>query len=290
MLRNAQGSLPYLEVASVRRPKLINCLGRLVGTRLRGVKGIDRLLRTLHHPDKRAIWYFETVASAVPSGPKYHIESRWFTEWTTYFYGSQDDAIHEWIQNNAQPDWIAFDIGMNFGYFACLLGQRCREVHGFEPVPWLAERALANVRLNNLCNVRINSVALAECPGAAKLKLPSRHDANWGTSSLAHQSSSSEELDVPTNTIDEYARNTDLRRLDFIKLDVEGAEALVLSGGSEVLKRFRPTVVFERNVESFTDALALLGDVGYTFHSLTGRRLDHKPLREWPCDILAYYK
>jgi hypothetical protein len=143
-------------------PGLLAHFGRWIGTRFRGVKGVDRLLRSLHHPDRRQAEFFRTVASAYPEGPKYHLESRWFTEWTTWFYGSQDRAIHRWIVKNARPDWVTFDIGMNFGYFTCLLASMCKDVHGFEPVGWLAARARANVELNAFQNVTINELALSD--------------------------------------------------------------------------------------------------------------------------------
>lgn len=146
-------------------PKLIHRFGRAIGTRFRGTKGIDRLLRTLHHPDHRQHSWMETVAEVWPEGPKYHLSTRWFTEWTIWFYGNQDLEIHSWIVRHARPDWVAFDIGMNFGYFTCLLAQRCAAVHGFEPVPWLAKRAQANVELNGFRNVSITKVALSEQPG-----------------------------------------------------------------------------------------------------------------------------
>ncbi len=171
------------------QPGPMHLLGRAIGTRWRGVKGVDRLLRTLHHPDHRQDSWMETVANALPDGPKYNLSTRWFVEWTTWFYGSQDYEIHDWICRHAHPDWIAFDIGMNFGFFTCILAQKCSSAHGFEPVPWLAKRARANVELNGFRNVSIVECALSEKPGEALLNLPSENDSNWGTSSLVHQSS-----------------------------------------------------------------------------------------------------
>lgn len=52
-------------------------------------------------------------------------------------------------------------------------------------------------------------------------------------------------LTVTMCTLDEWAANAGLQRLDFIKLDVEGAEFLVLAGATNVLKRFRPLILAE---------------------------------------------
>jgi FkbM family methyltransferase len=269
-----------------RQPGLLHLLGRAIGTRWQGTKGVDRFLRTIHDPDHRQHSWMETVVKAWPNGPQYHLSTRWFTEWTTWFYGSQDKAIHSWIALHARPEWVAFDIGMNFGFFACLLAQRCSAVHGFEPVPWLAARARANAELNNFANLSIAEFALSEQPGEALLNLPSEDDCNWGTSSLVHQSSGKVTLKVPLETVDNYVDRQQLNRLDFIKIDVEGAEHLVLKGALITLKRHRPTIIFERNVESSEGAVTLLRSLRYRFHNLQQESLSDD-MKDWPHDVLA---
>lgn len=270
----------------INEPGLLHRFGRWIGTHFRGVKGVDRILRTLHHPDRRHAAFFRTVAAAYPEGPKYHLESNWFTEWTTWFYGSQDRAIHRWIVQNARPDWVAFDVGMNFGYFTCLLASICKEVHGFEPVGWLAGRAQANVDLNSFKNVAINEVALSDHCGTAVLNLPSPTDSNWGTSSLVHKSSSPSAItEVTLETLDHYCSACGIARLDFMKLDVEGAEHLVFYGAETTLKHLRPIVIFEHNPESGPEAYRLLQTIGYSLFDLDNRPL---LLHEAPLhDVLA---
>lgn len=270
----------------INEPGPLEWCGRWIGTHFRGVKGIDRLLRTLHHPDRRHSAFFRTVAEAYPEGPKYHLESKWFTEWTTWFYGSQDRAIHRWIVQNARPDWVAFDVGMNFGYFACLLASICKEVHGFEPVGWLAGRAQANVKLNAFENVTINELALSDHSGTAELNLPTPTDSNWGTSSLVHKSSSPTAIaEVTLDTLDSYCAAHRITRLDFMKVDVEGAEHLVFRGAEKTLEILRPMVIFEHNPESGSEAYRLLQKIGYSLFDLDKRPLS---LHEAPLhDVLA---
>ena len=269
-------------------PGFIERSGRWLGTRFRGVKGIDRLLRALHHPDRRHAAFFRTVASAYPEGPKYHLESRWFTEWTTWFYGSQDRLIHHWIVKNARTHWVAFDVGMNFGYYTCLLASRCKEVHGFEPVGWLAKRARANVELNGFKNVTINDLALSDHAGRAQLNLPAETDSNWGTSSLVHKSSSpTDTVEVTLSTLDDYVASHGISRLDFMKVDVEGAEHLVFRGAEKTLERMRPTLIFEHNPESGSEASRLLQKLGYGLFDLNERPMS---VHEAPLhDVLAIY-
>jgi FkbM family methyltransferase len=270
-------------------PQFVHLLGRAIGTRFHGIKGVDRIVRTLHHPDKRQHSWMETIANATLNGPQFNLSTRWFTEWTTWFYGSQDHEIHQWIRNHAQTNWIAFDIGVNFGFFTCVLAQCCESVHGFEPVPWLAKRARANVELNRFCNVSIAELALSDCQGKAHLNLPSEDDCNWGTSSLVHKSSSDSALEVKLETLDDYIKCKGLNRLDFIKLDVEGAEHLVLKGANKSLAQFKPVVIFERNIESSDGAIKQLRELDYSFFDLHEEQLGNN-IEKWPHDILAIPK
>jgi FkbM family methyltransferase len=231
----------------------------------------------------------ETVAGAKPEGPRYHLSTRWFTEWTTWFYGTQDAEIHSWIVRHARPEWVAFDIGMNFGYFTCLLGRQCAAVHGFEPIPWLAKRARANVELNDFHNVSIAEVALSDSPGEASLNLPSEEDCNWGTSSLVHKSTGKAVLQVPLETVDSYVERQAINRLDFMKIDVEGAEHLVLTGALKTIKRHQPAIVFERNVESFCKVIEILNAFDYNYFDLHENPLG-EDINHWPHDVLAVKK
>ena len=271
----------------IQEPAISHLVGRYLGTHLRGVKGVDRLLRTIHNPDKRQDTWLETIAGAIPDGPDFYLSTRWFSEWTTWFYGSVDDDIYRWIRSNAQADWVGFDVGMNFGFFACVLAQRCAQSHGFEPVPWIADRAEANSKLNHFTNLLMNRIALSNEAGEAELFVPSPDDANWGKSSILRNTiGASSPLRISTDTLDRYVSKNGLNRLDFIKIDVEGAEHLVLQGAIESLKTFHPAVVFEVNPESIEQCLHLLRSIGYKLFDLSGSQLP-TDIKRSTHDVLA---
>jgi FkbM family methyltransferase len=54
-------------------------------------------------------------------------------------------------------------------------------------------------------------------------------------------------VEVQSLSVDEFASSRGLERLDFIKLDCEGADIEILSSARHTLKRFRPTVILEFN-------------------------------------------
>ena len=63
----------------------------------------------------------------------------------------------------------------------------------------------------------------------------------------------------------------------FIKIDVEGAEHLVLACARETLARFRPAIIFENNAESSEKAASLLHSLGYDLSDLSNRPLVRRP-------------
>ncbi len=136
------------------------------------------------------------------------------------------------------------DVGANAGYFTCLAavltGTRGHVV-SFEPFPQVSERLRSNVRLNRFSNVDLVNVALSNTTTEATLNLgPSHH---LGVSSLAPLDGSTESIPVVVRTGD--AMLASMERVDFIKVDVEGAEAAVLEGLAGTLKRWRPDLVVE---------------------------------------------
>lgn len=52
---------------------------------------------------------------------------------------------------------------------------------------------------------------------------------------------------VRTITIDKLMEDADLKRLDFVKIDCEGCEYMILKGAKETLRRFKPKLLIEMN-------------------------------------------
>jgi FkbM family methyltransferase len=176
---------------------------------------------------------------------------------------------------------------MNFGFFACVCARLCREVHGFEPIAALIQRAEHNRALNNLANVSMNRVALSNKDGTVVLHLPPTESTNWGTASLLHDQGG-ESVEVKSTTVDHFCMGKGLKRLDFMKIDVEGAEHLVLEGARKALGTFRPAVIFENNGGSSSAAMRVLESCGYRLYSLSGHQLDPGAVRPGrPTDLLA---
>ncbi len=68
---------------------------------------------------------------------------------------------------------------------------------------------------------------------------------NSGTNTMFRGSEGANGIDVPVTTIDNLARSLQLPRVDYIKMDIEGAEREALTGALETLRRFRPRLMVD---------------------------------------------
>ena len=95
-----------------------------------------------------------------------------------------------------------------------------------------------------------------------------RSEAGW--SSLFNDADLEARGEVQVIRLDDWSREHELNRIDFIKIDIEGSEYRALVGAKETLHRFKPTIVVEINIpclardgHTASDVLGLLAAEGY---------------------------
>lgn len=151
-----------------------------------------------------------------------------------------------------KPGDVVLDIGANFGLFTRFLsesvGDRGR-VYAFEPTEDMYVVLAHNCTSLGLKNVRSFRTALSDRCGSSHMHIPQREDGslNHYEASLAAEGGSGRTVVVETCTLDDFCRQQELERIDFIKCDVEGHELEVLAGARRTLRQHRPTLLIEVN-------------------------------------------
>jgi FkbM family methyltransferase len=114
-----------------------------------------------------------------------------------------------------------------------------------------------------------NSECIKSIPQVLWSKSTSVHFRLDGSRSMIVESGNGD-IKVSAITIDDFAEKKSLNTVDLIKLDVEGAEIEVLSGATEVIKKFRPILAISiyHKFEHFFEIPLLINDLvqDYTFH------------------------
>lgn len=192
-----------------------------------------------------------------------------------YLHGEYEPANTRLYRRLVEPGQTVFDVGANFGWYTALFARLVGPggtVHAFEPVRHLAELAAETVRLNGVEEtVRLNETALGASEGDLVVytfsDLPQGHASSsplGRADAVPHRCS--------LTTLDAYAASAGCRRLDFLKVDVEGHERDVFVGGRSLLgAEEAPIVAFEINEGCLAarglaaaDVVQPLMDMGYT--------------------------
>ena len=253
------------------------------GTRLPYHPGKWRLIESLVR--RAGILRGDDHRLAERAGIRWDLHIRDIVQRSVYFLGVYE--IHEtrWLLAQIRPGWVACDIGSNFGYYSHLIARNAGPeavIHAFEPNPG-SYATLCRIRdLNGFTAIRPHAVAVAAARGTLDLEIPP--DGNEGIGRLlppgATAAAHRRTTRVEALPLDEFAARENLRRLDFVKIDVEGAEPGVFDGGRETLRRLRPRILVEINPEALEgmgssagDLLARIRDLGYAPHRLQGRDL-----------------
>lgn len=142
------------------------------------------------------------------------------------------------------PGMVVLDLGANLGVFATRAAKRVGpsgRVIAVEPHPGNFARLQGNARRNGLARLECVEAAAGDREGQVELFVHDRginHSITRG---------SGKSVTVPLRTVDGLVRERGLERVDFLKIDIEGAVPGALRGASETLKRFRPLISLERD-------------------------------------------
>ena len=142
---------------------------------------------------------------------------------------------------------VFVDVGANYGIYTStasrVVGPAGRVI-AFEPATHAYAVLQRNIELGELKNVWAFRLALSNQRGEMVLRL--RDDSS--TNAIAPAAHGGEAFEpITTSTLDAELARQRIRHVHMLKLDVEGAEELVLRGASSALSRSAPIVLFEVN-------------------------------------------
>lgn len=154
------------------------------------------------------------------------------------------------LESFLQPGGVFMDIGGNTGIYTMKAAQFFRNcgsgtVITYEPLPEMLAVLNRNAQLNSFDNIRLRGFCLGETTGTAEFWLNFNRPAS---SSLVGRDPSARRLSTLVFRLDEIFPLEKLDRLDYVKIDVEGAEAYVIAGAKATFTRFRPIIQMETDI------------------------------------------
>jgi FkbM family methyltransferase len=178
-----------------------------------------------------------------------------------------DQIERDLLARRLHPNFVFLDIGANIGGYSLFVASQAgpqARIIAIEPQPEVFGQLSYNIRLNPFGNVKAIEAAVADRSGELTLFLDPK---NKGEASVKIVSADeSRQVKVPARTLLEIATAEGLDHMDAIKLDVEGAEDIILKrfflDAPEAL--WPKLIIVERGEERWgIDLLGLLREHGY---------------------------
>jgi FkbM family methyltransferase len=176
------------------------------------------------------------------------------------FEGMYQQDVLLALRNLVHPGDCVLDVGGHHGLMAVVAGKAAGPqglVVSFEPNPTARRIFLENCEVNHIRNVRLEPLALGDCPGVATFYVQKGH-VSWNSSFFAdfssqHNRDKTEQIEVDVTTLDTYVADHGIEPA-FIKIDAEGSEFLILRGAMKTIRTYRPVLSVEFNPESAKSA------------------------------------
>ncbi|MEM3484499.1 MAG: FkbM family methyltransferase [Candidatus Methanomethyliaceae archaeon] len=158
-----------------------------------------------------------------------------------YWLGTYEPDLQVLLPKVLRPGYVAYDVGAHAGFFSVAMAHLVGplgQVFAFEPLPENADKIEAVAIANNLPRLVTIRRAVADRCGEAVLY----HSGSTSTSSLLGGSSG---ITVSLVTLDEFVYGEGYPPPQLVKLDVEGAESMVLQGMERLVAEYSPILVIE---------------------------------------------
>lgn len=216
---------------------------------------------------------------------RFELDLREVIDSSLYFSGTFEAGIEMLINSLVKPGMASLDIGANIGYHTFRMAglvEKGGQVYAVEPTSWAYRKLLRNATLNpHFENITFFQVGFSDSDiGKVQTQFQSSYRLD-GKHQLALET-------IELITLDTFITREKIRKIDFIKLDVDGFEGKVLKGAVRLLREAKPIILMEinpsemlENGDNPDDMAWILRDAGYSFETTDGKPID---------DLSAYWR
>ena len=158
------------------------------------------------------------------------------------------------LASSVPPGGICFDIGGWQGYFAGVMAYAgASKIYVCEPLPFNCKRIMRLIDLNPHHQIMLEQAAVGEHDGVATFQvMPESSMGKLENSPFQEDQSSKDTITVRMVTLDSLCESRGIPSADVIKIDVEGAEMMVLRGAINMLKTSKPHLFVEAHSRDLT--------------------------------------
>jgi FkbM family methyltransferase len=192
-----------------------------------------------------------------------------------------EKPIIENLVGEVKQGEVFWDVGANVGLYSCLVADQGAYVVAFEPIPTVVERLRENVELNHKINVSVLDVALSNFDGEAEMQsIFDLIDCQHSKLAVGNEGKHGNMIKVKAVMGDSLVKSG-VPKPDLVKVDVEGAEQLVIDGMKKTLTDCRVIFceVHRRKIGTFGGSSEnleeTLRDLGFSLERFLDRKTDY---------------
>lgn len=203
-----------------------------------------RFLRRLVGKEPRGVF--------VRNGIKWDLDLGEGIDLAIFLFGSFEVQTTQFLSKVVRPGDVVLDIGANIGAHTLPLARSCGEggqVHAFEATVYACEKLTRNLRLNPKLAAQVN---VLHCVLSDRMDAQAETEIVSSWSVIAPPVGRDALAGVPQSvggaqvlTIDHWAEQSGLAKLDLVKIDVDGHEPEIFAGAKRTLEKFRPKILME---------------------------------------------
>lgn len=178
-----------------------------------------------------------------------------------FLHTSHEPEVAKVLTSNLKDDDVLIDVGANVGRYVLLASRIIRNgrIIAIEAHPKNYEFLLRNLKQNRVTAECINA-AISDQPGTVNLHIST---AGSGKHSIREGRIMKGAIQVSSVTLDSIIDEKKIDRIDWILIDVEGAENSVLKGGTKALSLARNIIVEIHYQENRDFVLGFLQQAGF---------------------------
>jgi FkbM family methyltransferase len=183
-----------------------------------------------------------------PGGVQFYVDilDKRITPVDTFNFDQYEQEDSEMLYKLVSDHDTIFDIGANIGWYSNHLSKKLpgATIYSFEPIPETFAQVKKNTELNKSNNIILNNFAFSDAVQTLTFYY-SPTITGASSSQNITENDGMIKLECQANTIDNFVKENNIAKLDFIKCDVEGAEFMVYKGGAVTFEKHTPVIFTE---------------------------------------------
>ena len=196
-----------------------------------------------------------------------------FEERLAFGLGTYEPDVAAAFEPLAKNGAVVYDIGAHIGFFSMLASKKGARVFAFEANPANVELLKTNLDTNSFTAATVMSMAVSDHTGT--LSFATFGYSLVGSIAGANTASDATLIEVPCTSLDEFVGSGANPAPSLIKIDVEGAEGLVVAGAMAVLAESKPVLIVEiHSEEQRKIVFGLTEPIGYQWRRLSGSTME----------------